>query len=29
MNGNHRFPNLSPEDVFEEAASRLETGEIY
>ncbi len=27
MNGNHRFPNLSPEDVFEEAASRLETGE--
>ena len=27
MNGNHRFPNLSPDDVFEEAVSRLETGE--
>lgn len=27
MNGNHRFPNLSPDDAFEEAVSRLETGE--
>ncbi len=27
MNGNSRIPNLSPEDVFEEAVGRLESGE--
>ena len=27
MNGNSRIPNLSPDDVFEEAVERLETGE--